>query len=46
MYPVYIILISILVLSFITGNMVLFVEHKQKKDAFLEKHILIDRDVL
>ena len=46
MYTVYIILISILVLSFITGNMVLFVEHKQKKDALLKKHVLIDRDVL
>jgi len=46
MYPVYIILAVVLVLSFITGNMVLFMEHKQKKDALLNKHVLMDSDVL
>lgn len=39
MYTMYIILAIIISLSFITGNIILFVEHKQKK-----KDIVLDKE--
>lgn len=47
MYTVYILFIVILVLSFLTGSIVLLAEHKfKKKKLVLEKGILIDEEVL
>lgn len=47
MYTVYMIFAMILVLSFITGNVVLITEHKFKKDKLiLQKNILVDEEIL
>jgi len=47
MYTVYMIFISVLILSFITGNIVLFAEHKLKgKKLVLQKGTIIDEEIL
>lgn len=47
MYTVYMIFAFIIVLSFITGNIVLYTEHKFKSERLvLQKDILIDEEVL
>jgi len=48
MYTVYMIFAFIIVLSFITGNIVLYTEHKFSKERklVLNKDILIDEEVL
>ena len=47
MYTVYIVFAVILLASFITGNIVLLMEHKSKgKKLILEKGIIIDEEIL
>ena len=47
MYTVYRVLIAVLVLSFVTGNIVLLVEHKLKKRKLvLQKGTIIDEEIL
>lgn len=47
MYTVYIIFATIIVLSFITGNIVTIVEHKSKrKNTLFEKGIIVDKEIL
>ena len=48
MYTVYLIFTLMLIVSFVTGNVVLLVEHKQKKSNVLtiEKGSIIDREIL
>lgn len=47
MYTVYMIFASIIALSFITGNIVLYTEHRFKKEKLVLKNdILIDEEVL
>lgn len=45
MYTVYIIFAIILVLSFVTGNIVLVVEHKRNIKRYREK-IIFDEEVI
>lgn len=48
MYTVYIIFSIIMVVSFLTGNIVILVEHKleEKRKLTLEKGSLVDKEVL
>ena len=47
MYTVYIIFTFVIVLSFITGNIVLYKEHKfSERKLVLQKDILVDEEVL
>ncbi len=47
MYTVYMIFIFILVVSFITGNIVLLKEHRlQERKLVLQKDVLIDEEIL
>lgn len=46
MTTAYKIFFIVIIISFVTGNIVLYVEHKRKKEALLKKHILIDEDLL
>ena len=44
MYTLYMIFFIVMIISFVTGSIILLVEHKQKKDA--KKHLIVDGDVL
>ena len=48
MYTFYIIFIIIMLVSFITGNIVLFVEHKleEKRKLTIEKGSIVDKELL
>lgn len=48
MYTVYIIFSIIMIVSFLTGNIVIFVEHKleEKRKLTLEKGSLVDKEVI
>ena len=47
MYTVYVIFAAIIVLSFITGNVILFTEHKaQKKEIVPKPKIIIDEEII
>ena len=46
MYTVIIIFAVILVLSFITGNIVIYLEHKSKGKLTLKKGSIIDGEIL
>ncbi len=47
MYTVYMIFAIVIALSFVTGNIVLYTEHKFKKETLvLKKDILVDEEVL
>ena len=47
MYTVYMIFAAIIVLSFITGNIVLLTEHKFKKEKLvLQKNVIVDEEIL
>ena len=47
MYTVYLIFTIILIISFITGNVVLIAEHKFKRDHLvLKKGLIVDEEIL
>ena len=47
MYVVYNIFVVVLLVSFITGNIVLIVEHKLKKRKLvLQKGVIVDEEIL
>ena len=47
MYTVYVIFAFIVVLSFVTGNVILISEHKfKKRDLVLQNNVLVDEEIL
>jgi hypothetical protein len=47
MYTAYMVFAIVIVLSFVTGNIVLYTEHKFKRETLILKNdILIDEEVL
>ena len=46
MYTAYFIFFIIMIISFITGSIILLVEHKQKKDVLKRKHTFMDKDIV
>lgn len=46
MYPAYLIFIIILFLSFITGIVLILVEHKPNDNELVSNHIIVDSDII
>ena len=46
MYTAYLIFTIILFLSFITGMVLILVEHEPKKNELVDNHIIVDSEIL